>query len=30
VTLAFFWPRHRDGAVVGVWSTWMSNLTSVP
>ena len=21
---------HRDGAVVGVWSTWMSNLTSVP
>ena len=29
-TLAFFRPRHRDGAVVGVWSTWMSNLTSVP
>ena len=21
---------HRDGDVIGVWSTWMSNLTSVP
>ncbi len=29
-TLAFFRRRQRDGAVVGVWSTWMSNLTSVP
>ena len=23
-------PGHRDGDVIGVWSTWMSHLTSVP